>query len=80
MDTNGSEACGRCGVSSVVEMTTEETDSDGEDGSDHDPYGDEHITVSESELRVVAAPAAVLSRVRRMLDAVAVRVIHGRDR
>jgi hypothetical protein len=70
MDSNRSEACGRCSMTSVVEMT--------EDEGGRDPYGEERIEVDESEMRVAAAPAVLAGRVKRKLDEFATRVTYGR--
>ena len=66
-----SEACGRCSMTSVVDVT------DGGDGG-RDPFGDERIEVAEEEMRVAAAPAVVAGRVKRKLDDVATRLTYGR--
>jgi hypothetical protein len=71
MDSNRSEACGRCSMTSVVEMSEEE-------GGGRDPFGDERIEVSESEMRVAAAPVVLAGRVKRKLDEFATRVTYGR--
>jgi len=72
MDSDRSEACGRCSMTSVVDMT------ENEGGSDHDPFGDERIEVSESEMRKAAAPAVFAGRVKQKLDEFATRVTYGR--
>ncbi|PSQ45156.1 hypothetical protein BRD17_02150 [Halobacteriales archaeon SW_7_68_16] len=71
MDSNRPEACGRCSMTSVVEMTDD-------DGADRDPFGDERIEVSESEMRVAAAPAVMAGKIKRKLDEFATRVTYGR--
>jgi hypothetical protein len=58
-------------MTSVVEMSEEE-------GGGRDPFGDERIEVSESEMRVAAAPVVLAGRVKRKLDEFATRVTYGR--
>jgi len=66
------EACGRCGMTSVVDMT--------EDGSDErDPFEGGHIEVSESELRTVLFPVVPLSRLKRRVDEIAMRLTYRRS-
>jgi hypothetical protein len=67
------EACGRCGLSSVVDV------SDDEEGAT-DPFGGPRIEVSEAELRTVMFPAVWLSRVKDRLNEVATRVTYGQRR
>lgn len=73
MDSNKSEACGRCSMTSVVGMT----ESDDEDRT-RDPFGEERIEVPESEVRKAAAPAVLAGRVKRRLDEFATRITYGR--
>jgi hypothetical protein len=70
MGGNETEACGRCGMSSVVDAAC-----DGEDAAD--PFGDARIEVDERELRAVS-PAAWLAGVRARIDAVATELTYGR--
>jgi hypothetical protein len=70
-----SEACGRCAMSSVVDVAEEGDETDG--GESRDPYGEERIEVTESELRKVS-PGAWLGKVKRRLDEVATRLTYGR--
>jgi len=65
------ESCGRCSMTSVVEMTDDE-----EGGCD--PFEGERIEVSESELRKASFPAVALGRVKRRLNEVATRLTYGR--
>ena len=58
-------------MTGVVEMTDDES-------ADHDPFGDERIEVTESEMRVAAAPAVLAGRVKRKLDEVATALTYGR--
>ncbi|WP_458207366.1 hypothetical protein [Haladaptatus sp. NG-SE-30] len=63
------EACGRCGLSSVVDATS--------DGDPRDVYGDERIEVSESEMQAVNRHAELLGKAKRRLDSFAERVVYG---
>ncbi|MFB6108611.1 MAG: hypothetical protein ABEJ82_07205 [Haloplanus sp.] len=67
------EACGRCAMSTVVDVTESGKDGEGE----RDPYGSARIEVDESELRAVS-PAAWLGGVKRRLDDFASRFAYGR--
>jgi hypothetical protein len=75
MDDKRTEACGRCTMSSVVEMAA--SDEDGESGG-RDPFDGPRIEVPESEMRKVARPQIWLGRVKRRLDEVATRLTYGR--
>jgi hypothetical protein len=75
MDSDESEACGRCAMSSVVDVANSTSESD---GGPRDPYGDERIEVSESEMRKAAAPVVVAGRVKRKLNEIATRLTYGR--
>ncbi|MFC7213378.1 hypothetical protein ACFQO4_04685 [Saliphagus sp. GCM10025334] len=66
------ESCGRCAMSSVVDVVG----SDGEN-TDNDPFGDAGIEVDDATLRRVS-PAAWLERVTDRIDDAARRVIYGR--
>lgn len=70
MGGKDTEACGRCSMTSVVEMTNE-------DGEPRDPFGDERIEVAESELRKASYPLVVLGRAKRRLDEVATKLTYG---
>jgi len=63
------EACGRCGISSVVDAT---------DDGDRDPFGDERIAVDEREARAAMQPQIAVRRLKRRLDEIATRVTYGR--
>jgi hypothetical protein len=67
MGGKNTEACGRCSMSSVVDMT---------DG--RDPYGENRIEVDERELRVVSAHQIAASRLKNKIDRLAQRAIYGR--
>jgi len=64
------EACGRCSMTSVVDMT------DDEDGG-RDPFGGARIEVAEADLRKVMFPAVWLGRAKRRLNEFATRLTYG---
>jgi hypothetical protein len=68
------EACGRCSMSSVVDMATDE------DGEGHDPFGDARIEVPEADLRTVMFASVLLGRLKRRLNEVATDITYGRAR
>ncbi|GAB6860983.1 hypothetical protein ACFR97_01815 [Haloplanus litoreus] len=74
MGGKDTEACGRCAMSSVVSVASENDDG-GE--RERDPFGSARIEVDERQLRTVS-PAAWLGRVKRRLDAFATRLTYGR--
>ncbi|WP_264782369.1 hypothetical protein [Haladaptatus sp. T7] len=63
------EACGRCGLSTVVDATS--------DGETRDIYGDDRIEVSEDEMRSVSGHVELLGRAKDRLNAFAKRVTYG---
>ena len=73
MGGNDAEACGRCGMTTVVSATE---DDDAE--SVADVFGDERIEVTEAELRTVAWPARLLGRAKRRLNEFAMRLTYDR--
>jgi len=73
MGSSDTEACGRCGMTTVVSATE---DGDGE--GDADVFGGERIEVAESQLRTVTWPARWLGRVKRRLNEVAMRLTYDR--
>ncbi|WP_227375066.1 hypothetical protein [Haladaptatus halobius] len=72
MSGKRTEACGRCGLSSVVDATS--------DGEPRDPYGDARIEVTESELRAVSGHVELVGRAKRRLDSFAERFAYGKLR
>lgn len=70
MDSNRTEACGRCSMTSVVDLA-------GGEGERRDPFGGERIEVSESEMRIAAAPAVVAGRLKRKIDGFVANLIYG---
>ena len=67
------EACGRCAMSSVVDVSQD--DGEAESGS-RDPFGEQRIEVDERQLRAVS-PGAWLSGVKTRLDEFATRITYG---
>lgn len=63
------EYCGRCAMSSVVDVT--------DDGTERNPFGDARIEVDDDQLRALS-PSAWLGGVKRRLDDVATRLTYGR--
>jgi hypothetical protein len=70
MDSDKSEACGRCSMTAVVGA------ADGEGG--RDPFDGERIEVDDAEMRRVAKPVILLGRVKRRLNEFATRLTYGR--
>ncbi|KZN25007.1 MULTISPECIES: hypothetical protein [unclassified Haladaptatus] len=66
------EACGRCGLSTVIDAT--------EDGEARDIYGDERIEVDEDEMRAVSRHVELLGRAKDRLNTYAERVTYGNFR
>lgn len=62
------ETCGRCSMSTVVEVS---------DGDGTGAFGEERIEVADEEARAVS-PAAWLGGLKRRLDDVATRLTYGR--
>jgi hypothetical protein len=73
MGGKDTEACGRCSMSSVVEMTDEK-------GKARDPFGDEAIEVEESAMRKAAFPAVYLGRLKTRLNEFATAITYGHNR
>jgi hypothetical protein len=74
MDSDEAEACGRCAMSSVVDVAESAGDGEGP----RDPFESGRIEVTESEMRKAAAPAVVAGRVKRKLNEVATKLTYGR--
>jgi hypothetical protein len=70
MDSDKSEACGRCSMTAVVGAT------EGEGG--RDPFDGERIEVDNDQMRTVAKPVILLGRVKRRLNEFATRLTYGR--
>jgi hypothetical protein len=83
MDADESEACGRCAMSSAVDVAGFDKDKNRNRDRDResdstDPFAGERIEVPESEMRRAAAPAVLAGRLKRKLDEIATRLTYGR--
>lgn len=61
------EACGRCSMTSVVDMN-----------EGRDPFGEERIEIDERELQRVSGHQIAAGQVKSKLDSLAKRLIYGR--
>ena len=68
------EACGRCSMTSVIELT----DENGDGRADRDPFAGERIELDESELRRASGHVVLLGRLKQRLDEVATSLTYGR--
>jgi len=68
MDSDKSEACGRCSMTTVVDATD----------VDRDPFAGDRIEVDEDELRTAAKPAVLLGRAKRRINEIATSLTYGR--
>jgi hypothetical protein len=75
MGEKKTEYCGRCSMSSVVDVANYERDED--EQAARDPFAGDRIEVDESQLRAVS-PSAWLEGVKRRIDDVAARLTYGR--
>ncbi|WP_254766228.1 hypothetical protein [Salinilacihabitans rarus] len=71
------EACGRCSLSTAVDVAEADRDGSGDEGATRDPYGEARIEVDERELRLVS-PGAWLSRLVERVDETGRRLTWGR--
>lgn len=69
---DGSESCGRCSFSAVVDAVG---DTDADDPAD-DPFAGDAIELTERELLLASAPAVVAGRIKRRLNEAARRLIY----
>lgn len=69
------EACGRCSMSSVVDMVG--GDDEAAEGAGRNPFDGARIEVPEDQLRKVAFPAVWLGRVKHRLDEIATQLTYG---
>ncbi|MXV63098.1 hypothetical protein GS429_13675 [Natronorubrum sp. JWXQ-INN-674] len=69
------ESCGRCAMSTVVDVAS--SDEEGEAESNRDPFGDDAIEIDDETLRRMS-PGAWASRLTTRLDDIAHRFIYGR--
>ena len=79
MSRKRTEACGRCGMSTVVDAVADESADSGGDGSGRrrDPTAGGRIELDDARLRAVS-PSAWLAGLRRRLDAIAIRFTYDR--
>ncbi|MFP4625813.1 MAG: hypothetical protein ACOCQ3_02215 [Natronomonas sp.] len=73
MGGTGKEACGRCSVSTVIEVANE---GDRESGA-RNPFDGERIELEESQMRSVVKHEVLFSRISRRLDEFATKIIYG---
>jgi hypothetical protein len=80
MDSTESEACGRCAMTSVVNMEDQDADEDSErdERGGYDPFSGAHIELNDNELRIASAPAVAAGQVKRRLNELATRLVYGR--
>ena len=75
MGSEKAETCGRCSMTSVVDVANADRD---EERAARDPFAGGRIEIPADEMRIVAGPQILLGRVKDRLDAFATRVVHGR--
>ncbi len=68
MSEKKTEACGRCSMTTVVDVV----------GEGRDVLGEERIELEESELRRASPHVVALSGLKARLDGVGSRLIYGR--
>ncbi|MFB1065862.1 hypothetical protein [Natrinema sp. H-ect4] len=71
------EACGRCSMSTVVDVASSGDDEDADGESTRDVFGESAIEVDDETLRRVS-PGAWAGRVTKRLDDLGRRLIYGR--
>lgn len=71
------EACGRCSMSTVVDVASSGDDEDDDGESTRDAFGESAIQVDDETLRRVS-PGAWAGRVTDRLDDLGRRLIYGR--
>lgn len=71
MDGSETESCGRCAMTSVADITDEE-------GGGASPFDGDRIELDDAELRAASFPMVLAGRVKRRVDELALRIIHGR--
>ncbi|ADB61859.1 hypothetical protein Htur_2991 [Haloterrigena turkmenica DSM 5511] len=72
------EACGRCSMSTVVDVaSSNDGEGESEDEPNRDPFGESAIEVDDETLRRVS-PGAWASRVTDRINDVGRRLIYGR--
>ncbi len=70
MDDSETESCGRCAMTSVADMTNEESGG-------ASPFDGDRIELDADQLRAAALPMVLAGRVKRRVDELALRIIHG---
>lgn len=75
MGGTGTETCGRCAMTSVVDTTQQDQEDD--ERTARDPFASGSIEVSDTEARRVS-PAAWLGGLRQRLDEFATGLTYGR--
>ena len=76
MGDERTEACGRCSMSSVIDLANDGADE--ETRARHDPFAGDRIEVSDAEMRKVSGHVVWLGRVKRRLDEIATSLTYGR--
>lgn len=66
------EACGRCSMTSVVDLR------DKSDRENRDPFAGDRIEISDSELRKASGHVVFLGRLKRRINEVATSITYGR--
>lgn len=72
MPEERAESCGRCSMTSVIDLTDEA------DRSERDPFGGERIKLSEAELRQASGHVLFFGRIKRRIDEIATSLTYGR--
>jgi len=75
MEDERSEACGRCSMTSVVNITADGKTA--EELAARDPLGGPRIEIPEDELRRVSRPQVALGRLKDRLNALATEFVYG---
>lgn len=65
------EACGRCAMTSVVDVTSQ-------DGSPSNPFGGDHIEIPEDKMKVVSRHVVALGSIKDRLNEWATAFTYGR--
>lgn len=68
MSDEPTEACGRCGITAVIDAT----------GEGRDVLGEDRIEVEEGQLRRLSAHHVLAARAKAWLDSAGERLIYGR--
>ena len=73
MTDERAEACGRCTMTSVVDLREDESVRE-----KHDPFAGDRIELSDSELRKASGHVVFLGRLKRRIDEFATAITYGR--